>query len=707
MLFRDSHAPLVERVEDLLGRLTMEEKAGIMQHEARGVPRLGIPDYNWWSEALHGVGRASRATVFPQAIGMAATFDHDLLRAVASAIGDEGRAIHHEAARHGQRGQNFGLTFWSPNINIFRDPRWGRGQETYGEDPTLTARMGVAFVEGLQGDHPKYLKAAACAKHYAVHSGPESERHTFDVKIPAHDLWDTYLPAFEALVKAGVEAVMGAYNRVNGEPCCAHTVLIEEVLRQRWKFEGHFVSDCWAIRDFHQTHRVSTGPLEACALAVRKGCDLNCGSTYELIPEAIKEGHLTEEDLDPCVRRLLRTWFRLGFFDPAEEVPFTSIGPEVINCDRHRALALETAEKSIVLLKNEENLLPLQDVRSILVVGTLAANIDVLLGNYYGVSGNATTLLEGIARHAPVHTQTQYRAGFRPEIPNVNPIDYAQTEAGQSDVVIAAFGLTPWLEGEEGEALASGEKGDRPDPGLPEHQIAYLRSLKERDCRIIGVLFGGSPIVLGEATELCDALLWVGYPGEAGGEAIARILFGLTAPSGKLPFTLYKHIDDLPPFNDYGMRGRTYRYLETEPEFPFGFGRTYTTFSLEGMSVSTDRVGDDPIQVSVDLVNTGSTDGEEIVQLYVRAKNPPFHAPKLALKDFKRVVVPSGQNRKVEFSVDPEALKLVDPDGNRVLPTGEYELIIATAAPGQRAGELGTPAIQSALVMIKPSQDVI
>ncbi|RKX29664.1 MAG: glycoside hydrolase family 3 protein [Verrucomicrobia bacterium] len=701
MLFRDSQAPLVDRIEDLLGRLTMEEKAGIMQHEAKGVPRLGIPDYNWWNEALHGVARSGRATVFPQAIGMAATFDPDLVGKIATAIADEGRAIHHEAARHGQRGQYFGLTFWSPNINIFRDPRWGRGQETYGEDPVLTARMGTMFVRGLQGDHPKYLKTAACAKHYAVHSGPEKLRHTFDAKVSDFDLWDTYLPAFQALVEAGVEAIMGAYNRTNGEPCCAHSVLIGDVLRRQWGFEGHFLSDCWAIRDFHQTHGISNGPLEACALAIHQGCDLNCGNTYALIPEAIKEGLLTEEDLDPCVRRLLRTWFRLGLFDPAEEVPFTSIGPEVINCEQHRKLALETAEKSLVLLKNEGGLLPLRKERSILVVGTPAANLDVMLGNYYGVSSHVTTLLEGITRQVPVETQLQYRAGFRPELSNNNPMDYTPVDAENSSVTIVAFGLTPWLEGEEGEALASDVKGDRPDPGLPGHQIEYLRTLKERKCRIVGVLFGGSPIVLGDAVDLCDALLWVGYPGEAGGEAIARVLFGKVAPSGKLPFTLYRHIDDLPPFDDYRMRGRTYRFLETEPNFPFGFGRTYTTFKLEGLTLSTDLIGHDPIGVSVNLANTGPNDGEEVVQLYVRARKPPFHAPRIALKDFKRVPVPSGQSREVRFSIDQEAFKLVAPDGNRVLAPGEYELILATSAPGPRAEDLGVPPIQSATVRVE------
>lgn len=704
MKFRDSKAPLEDRIEDLLGRLTMEEKAGLMKHEAEGVPRLGIPEYNWWNEALHGVARASRATIFPQAIGMAATFDDSLLETVASAISDEGRAIHHEAARKGQRGQYFGLTFWSPNVNIFRDPRWGRGQECYGEDPVLTARLGTAFVKGLQGDHPKYLKAGACAKHYAVHSGPEKFRHSFDAKVSDFDLWDTYLPAFQALVEAGVESVMGAYNRVEGEPCCAHSRLIEEILRQKWGFKGHFLSDCWAIRDFHEGHGVSTGPLEALALAIRKGCDLNCGNTYELIPEAIKEGYLTEADLDPCIRRLLRTLFRLGFFDPEDEVPYASIGPEVINCESHQKLALETAEKSIVLLKNEGSLLPLTNQRTILIVGTLAANIDVMLGNYHGVSANVTTLVEGMTRQSPIETQLQYRAGMRPEVPNLNPSDYAPFEAANSDVTIFAFGLTPWLEGEEGEAIASDVLGDRPDPGLPPHQVEYLRNLRKRGCKIIGVLFGGSPMVLGEAVDLVDTLLWVGYPGEAGGEAIARIIFGKASASGKLPFTLYKQIDDLPPFEDYSMKGRTYRYMDVEPEFPFGFGLSSSTFELGELKLPSEAFESKAITATTTVRNTGAHDGEEVIQLYVRALNAPFEAPKVALKDFKRISVPSGGSSEVTFTIDRQKLELVDPAGERVLQPGSYEIIAATAAPGQRARELGAPAEQRATLDVRDGE---
>jgi beta-glucosidase len=678
--FRDHTLPLDQRVDALLACLTLEEKVGLMMHEAKGVPRLGISDYNWWNEALHGVARASRATVFPQAIGLAAMFDEALLQRIASAIGDEGRAMHHAAARYGNRGQFFGLTYWSPNVNIFRDPRWGRGQECYGEDPVLTARLGTAFVRGLQGDHPRYLKAAACAKHYAVHSGPEALRHEFDARCSAYDLWDTYLPAFEALVKAGVEAVMGAYNRTNGEPCCAHSYLMDDVLRGRWQFQGHYVSDCWALRDFHAHHRVTRDPLESAALAVRRGCDLNCGSTYEHLPEAIKAGLVTEADVDPCVRRLLRTLFRLGFFDPQEEVPYAQIGPEVINCEAHREMALEAATKSIVLLKNN-GILPLPACHYLLVTGTNAGSVDVLLGNYFGVGGRLDTVIEGLARRAPIGMKVEYRAAFRPEQENQNPVDYVPFEAARADVTIVAMGLTPWLEGEEGDALASTVRGDRPDPRLPPHQLAYLRTLKARHAKVVVLLFGGSAMMLEDALEHCDALLWVGYPGEAGGEAIAQVLFGDVNPAGRLPFTWYRHLDDLPPFADYSMRGRTYRYLDTPPMFPFGFGLSYTRFDYRDLVVTVAGPERDTVQVKATVGNAGDRAGEEVVQLYVRPVAPPMLMPKVALRDFRRVSLAPGQTVEVEFRLPREALQWVSPEGERVWVPGRYEIIVAACAP--------------------------
>lgn len=678
--FRDHRQSLEVRIEDLLGRLTLEEKVGLMMHQARGVPRLGIPDYNWWNEALHGLARAGRATVFPQAIGLAATFDPALLLRVASAIGDEGRATHHAAARQGNRGQYFGLTYWSPNVNIFRDPRWGRGQESYGEDPFLTATMGVAFVRGLQGDHPRYLKAAACAKHFAVHSGPEALRHEFDARVSAYDLWDTYLPAFEALVRAGVEAVMGAYNRTNGEPCCAHSHLMEGVLRGRWGFRGHYVSDCWALRDFHTHHKITRNPLESAALAVRRGCDLNCGSTYEHLPEAIKAGLVSDREIDPCVRRLLRTWFRLGFFDPAEENPYTRIGPEVVNCPAHRDLALEAAEKSLVLLKND-GILPLAGRRNVLVAGAAAAGTDLLLGNYHGVSGRLDTVIEALARRVPVGTKINYRAGFRLETANVNPVDYLATEAAHADVTILALGLSPWLEGEEGDALASGSRGDRSDPRLPPHQIELVRALRARGLRLVVLLFGGSAMLIEELLDACEALLWVGYPGEAGGEAIARVLFGDVAPSGRLPFTMYRRIEDLPPFEDYDMAGRTYRYLTQPPLFPFGFGMSYASFRYGELAVEVTGERRDELAAAVTVTNTSAVAAEEVVQLYLRPVSPAIRMPRIAFRAFQRIRLEPGAAEQVRFELRGDALRWVDARGDRVFVPGEYEVIAAAHAP--------------------------
>ncbi|MFP4282096.1 MAG: glycoside hydrolase family 3 N-terminal domain-containing protein [Opitutales bacterium] len=680
-LYFDTERPLDERVEDLLRRMTREEKINLMQHEAKGSERLGIPDYNWWNECLHGVARAGRATVFPQAIGLAASFDEDLVARVASAIGDEGRAKHHAAAQAGNRGQFFGLTYWTPNVNIFRDPRWGRGQETYGEDPYLTGRLGSAFIRGLQGDHPKYLKAAACAKHFAVHSGPEAERHSFDARCSTYDLWDTYLPAFKDAVDAGVESFMGAYNRTNGEPCCAHSFLIKDVLRGRWKFDGHFVSDCWALRDFHQHHGVTANPLESAALAVRAGCDLNCGDTYELLGETLNEGLLEEADLDPCVRRLLRTFFRLGFFDPPAEVPYAQTEGTVVCSPAHAQLALEAARKGITLLKNDNHTLPLADVGNLLIVGTSCANIDVLLGNYYGTSDRMVTVVEGISRLLPPGMRCEYRPGMRPEVPNVNQKDFTLYESTRADAIIVSIGLSPWLEGEEGDALASSAGGDLPDPSIPPHQVDYLRRLKKGGAKLIALWFGGGPLILGDIPEIVDALLWVGYPGQAGGEAIAQIVFGHVSPSGKLPFTVYQKIEDLPPFSDYSMRGRTYRYFEKEPVFPFGFGLGYSETRFSDLAAPDEVVAGDPIALNVTLANLGSSPCDEVAQVYLRPINPAILAPNLALKAFRRVSLDPGEALRLEFTLSPDALRLVTENGDSVFLPGEYELVVASHAP--------------------------
>ncbi|MBC8496312.1 MAG: glycoside hydrolase family 3 C-terminal domain-containing protein, partial [Chloroflexi bacterium] len=487
-IFRDTTRPIQERVQDLLDRLTLEEKIGQMCNEAAAIPRLDIPAYNFWSEALHGVARNGRATVFPQAIGMAATWDPELVHRVASAIGDEARAKYHAALRrNGQTGIYQGLTMWSPNVNIFRDPRWGRGQETWGEDPYLTGEMGAAFVYGLQGDHPKYLKVAACVKHFVVHSGPERDRHAFDAQASTRDLQATYLPAFEKLVKeAKVETVMGAYNRTNGEPCCASQLLLVDILRRRWGFEGHVVSDCWALNDLHEHHKVTVDIVESAALALKRGCDLCCGNTYEHLGEAIERGLIAEDDIDRSLARTLTTRFKLGMFDPPEQVPYAATPMSVVSCPEHCHLAYDAAVKSIVLLKNKDNILPISDnVRSILVVGPNAATLDALLGNYYGVADSFTTFLEGIVGRLPEGIQFDYRVGCTLTQASQSTMDYSVDVAALCDLTIAFMGLSPLMEGEEGDAPLTTENGDRTNIGLHPAQVRYIRQLAEYGAKIV------------------------------------------------------------------------------------------------------------------------------------------------------------------------------------------------------------------------------
>ncbi len=690
-MYKDPSQPIEKRVADLISRMTLEEKASQMLHEAKAVERLGIPEYNWWNECLHGVGRAGRATIFPQAVGMAASFDPDLLFRVAAAISDEARAKHHAAVAAGNRGQYKGLTFWTPNINIFRDPRWGRGQETYGEDPFLTAQLGVAFVKGLQGDDPKYMKAAACAKHFAVHSGPEADRHHFDAIVSQKDLYETYLPAFKAVVDAGVEAVMGAYNRTLGEPCCGSQLLLVDILRNAWNFQGHVVSDCWAVRDFHEHHNVTSRPEESVALAVNHGCDLNCGCTYRFLVNAVKEGFIEECTVDESLKRLFTTRFKLGMFDPQEDVPYSKISLDVVNCKQHRALAKEAAVKSIVLLKNKNNLLPLKkDNKKILVVGPNAANLHILLGNYFGLSNRLVTVLEGVIGKSREGTTFEYRQASLLKEEKTDKQDWSFFEAKSADLVIAVFGLDPSLEGEEGDAIASDEKGDRTDIRLPKVQEEYLRGLKECGTPVILVLSGGSPIAISE--DLADAILFIWYPGEEGGNAVADVLFGDVSPSGKLPLTFPKSVAQLPPYDDYAMAGRTYRYATEEPLFPFGFGLSYTQFSYDSISLSSLNITQgESIEIEVSVTNTGGRDAEEVVQLYLSDLEASVTVPFFALKGFRRIAVNAGERKTVTFTVTPEMMELVNHDGQRILEPGEFKITVGGASPGKRGLELGAP----------------
>ncbi|MCP4397890.1 MAG: glycoside hydrolase family 3 protein [bacterium] len=696
-MYKDPSKPIEERVADLVSRMTLEEKASQMLHEAKAVERLGIPEYNWWNECLHGVARAGRATVFPQAIGMAASFDTGLFFRVATAISDEARAKYHAAVAAGNRGHYKGLTFWTPNVNIFRDPRWGRGQETYGEDPFLTSELGVAFVKGLQGDDPKYLKTAACAKHFAVHSGPEADRHHFDAVVSQKDLYETYLPAFKALVDADVEAVMGAYNRTLGEPCCGSQLLLVDILREAWNFQGHIVSDCWAVRDFHEHHKVTSRPEESVALAVNKGCDVNCGCTYEFLVKAVQEGLIDESTVDESLTRLFSTRFKLGMFDPQEDVPFSKISMDVVNCESHRALAREAAVKSIVLLKNENNLLPLkQENKKILLTGPNAASISALLGNYYGLSDKLVTVLEGVVGKLGEGTGIEYRNGCLLKDNTLDAQNWTFHEAESADVIIAAFGLDPSLEGEEGDAIASDETGDRSDIRLPRGQEEFLRKMKSCGTPVVLLLAGGSPIAFPE--DIADAILFMWYPGEEGGNAVADVLFGDVSPSGKLPLTFPKSVEQLPPYDDYAMKGRTYRYAAGEPLFPFGFGLSYTSFSYEKLELSSAKISEgERLTAGVTLKNIGERDAEEIVQLYLTDLDASVDVPQYALKAFRRVCLRAGESANISFEISPEMLALVDNEGNHLLEPGEFRVTIGGSSPGERSRQLGAPAPVSAI----------
>jgi beta-glucosidase len=694
--YLDYSRPVDERVRDLLARMTLKEKISQMGHNAAAIPRLGIPAYNFWGEALHGVGRNGRATVFPQAIGMAATWDPALIQRIATAIADEGRAKYHETLR--RKGDTLiyqGLTFWSPNVNIFRDPRWGRGQETWGEDPYLTGELGAAFVRGLQGDHPTYLKTAACAKHYAVHSGPEKDRHTFDAVLSERDLYDTYLPAFKKLVtEANVEAVMGAYNRMNGEPCCASQRLLGDILRGEWGFAGHVVSDCGALGDIHSTHKYTRDGAESAALALQKGCDIGCDCVYvEHLPEAIARGLVTEADIDRALGRTLSTRFKLGMFDPPERVPYAATPMSVVGCATHRQLAHEAAVNSVVLLKNKGNMLPIRDdVRSICVLGPAAASIEVLLGNYYGISDSLTTILEGIVGRVPEEVKVEYRVGVQLTQPNVNIVDWSVQVAADSDLTIACMGISPLLEGEEGDALLSSEAGDRSDIGLPAAQIAYLKKIAAAGAKIVLVLTGGSPIALGEIEDLVQAVVFVWYPGQEGGRAVAEVLFGDVSPSGKLPLTFPKSVDQLPAYEDYAMVGRTYRYMAAEPLYPFGFGLSYTHFAYSDLLLSSERiVAGESLPIRFTLANLGAVEAEEVAQVYLSDLEASVPVPQHKLIGFQRVRLAPGERRTLECTVTPEMMALVDEDGKAQLEPGRFRITIAGCSPGARGIALGAP----------------
>ncbi len=686
----DSSLTFEERADALVNAMTLEEKIAQSMDQSPAIDRLGIPEYNWWNEALHGVARNGRATVFPQAIALAATFDPELIFRVSSAISTEARAKFNASVKIGNRRRYAGLTFWSPNVNIFRDPRWGRGQETYGEDPFLSATIGTAFVEGMQGDDPKYLKTAACAKHYLVHSGPEALRHEFDAIVSDKDLQETYLPAFEELIKQGnVEGVMGAYNRVNGKPASGSQRWLQKQLREEWQFDGYIVSDCGAIADFHNYHGATADAAESSALAINSGLNLNCGDSFEYLAEAIDRGLLKEETLDASLKQLLLTRFKLGLFDDVDDHEYNTIKPEVVDSDEHRQLAYEAAVKSIVLLKNESDLLPLSsDVNSLYIVGPHASSEEVLLGNYYGLSGNTATIVDGITSRVGAGVTINYKYGVLPYRDNVNPIDWSTGEAKDSDVMIAVMGISNLYEGEEGESLASSTKGDKEDIKLPQNQIDYFKKLKgDSETPLILILTGGSPIAIPEIEPLADAILFAWYPGEEGGNAVADLIFGNRNPSGRLPVTFPYSVNDLPPFEDYSMKGRTYKYMQVKPQFPFGYGLSYTTFEYSEASFAKGE--DKAYTASVTITNNGDQIGEEVVQLYVSSPAAGQGDPISSLIGIKRVEIGPGKSMDISFQLDKTDFYMVDDNGDRVTRKGNYKLWIGNSSPGERSKELG------------------
>ena len=718
--FNDPALSTEERVNDLLARLTTEEKVTMMMNNSVAIERLGIPAYNWWNEALHGVARAGEATVFPQVIGMAATFDEDLNLATYTIASDEARAKYNDAMANGTYKQYYGLTFWTPNINIFRDPRWGRGMETYGEDPYLTSRMGLAAVRGLQGNDKKFFKAHACAKHYAVHSGPESIRHSFDVTVSPTDLWETYLPAFKTLVTVGnVQEVMCAYNRYEGDPCCGSTKLLVDILRNRWNFDGVVVSDCGAIDDFYVTGRHETHPdaLSASKDAILNGTDLECGSSYRSMIEGVQKGIITDADLDPHVARLITDRIELGMLDPEDRTPWKDYNINDICTPEHIAHSLKVARESMVLLKNEGNTLPLsKDLRKIAVVGVNAVDSAMLLGNYNGTPRSVVTILDGIKakfnkaevtyvegcklvdgfmQRVRNSADTRQRPAFyegvvagsqpaqQPAVPAgpwKAPENYDDVVAQVKDaeVIIYVGGLNPNLEGEEmrGVRYEGFSGGDRTTIELPDVQSKLLAALRSTGKPVVFVLCTGSTIGLEKDEPSYDALLVAWYPGEQGGNAVADVLAGDYNPAGRLPLTFYKGTSQLPDFQNYDMTGRTYRYFAGEPLYPFGYGIGYTSFSYgKGkLSKSSIRKGQS-VKVSFDVKNNGSKDGEEVAQIYVRRLNDPA-APLKSLRGFKRAAIKAGTSGKFEFTLGPDAFSFYDASvDNLAVKPGNYEIL--------------------------------
>ncbi len=678
--------------DSVLSLLTIEQKASQMLSTSRSIPKYDIEMYNWWNEALHGVARSSKATVFPQAIAMGATFDPELIKMTADAISTEARAMYNIFSSRDMRIEYTGLTFWSPNINIFRDPRWGRGHETYGEDPFLTGQIGRAFVNGLQGNHYKYLKVAAGAKHFAVHSGPEAIRHSFNAKVSIQDLHETYLPAFKELIDANVEIVMCAYNRLNDEPCCGSESLLNNLLREKWGFKGHVVSDCGAIYDIKSNHKFTLSDEESVAYAIRGGVDLNCGSLYNLIPSAIKKGFLTEKDVDKSLKRLFMTRLKLGIFKKVADNPYDMFDENHINNQDHINLARNVASKSIVLLKNRDGILPLsKNINKLFITGPNAANVNTLLANYNGLSPNIVTPLEGITAKVSNGTIIRFNEGVD-LINNNDRTEWSASLAGSSDATIAVMGISALIEGEEGAAISSDANGDRNTISLPINQINYIKKLRKMagNKPIVLVIKSGSAVDLSEISNYVDAIVYAWYLGEQGGNAIADIIFGDVNPSGKLPITIPKSLSHIPDYNDYSMYNRTYRFTKYKPMYPFGFGLSYSNFIYSDLQIKNNKIKKgESIDLNFEIHNDSQTSGEEIIQIYIKDIEASYRTPNSSLIFFNRVHLNPGEKKNINIIIDDKMMASFNQEGIKQIEPGIFKIFVGGSSPGQRSYELG------------------
>ena len=686
-----------EYAKKLVSQMTLDEKMSQMLYDSPAIERLGIPEYNWWNEALHGVARAGEATMFPQAIGMAAAFDDKMLQEIGDIVSTEGRAKFNQFLKKQDRGIYKGLTYWAPNVNIFRDPRWGRGHETFGEDPYLSGKLGTAYIKGLQGDDPEHLKSAACAKHFAVHSGPEADRHYFDAQVNEQDLYDTYLYAFKECVKEGkVEAVMGAYNRVNGAPACGNKRLLKDILRDEWGFEGPVVSDCWAILDFHEHHKVTETVAESAAMAVNNGCDLNCGSAFLHMKEAYEQGLVTEEAITEAVERLMEVRIRLGMMENYPS-PYDNVAYDCVECREHVEKSLEAARRSMVLLKND-GLLPLDKnkIKSIAVIGPNANSRDALVGNYVGTSSQYITALEGIQRYVGEDVRVYSAEGchlWKDKVECLARVKDRFAEAviaaEQADVVVMCLGLDAFLEGEEGDAGNEYASGDKKDLRLPGLQQELLEEVTAVGKPVVLVLLAGSAMDHSWAQNNVNAIVDAWYPGARGGKAIAEVLFGETSPNGKLPVTFYSSTDELPDFKDYSMENRTYRYYTGTPLYPFGYGLSYTDVEYKNASISKNEgmIGD-TFTVEVEVENKGTYKVHEGVQLYVKDLEASTRVPNWQLRGVENVCLEAGETKKVALELSARDFALITEAGECVVEPGTFRVAIGGQQPDERSREL-------------------